>query len=356
MLRTARAAAKNGTTDEEIAQLLFHIPPPGSPGWEPGLTAQLARRGIRTQKAAEEIFTKLTVGRRPLVAMLLAPFLKVPLSEPLAAKAREWIDMKGLLWSNKVEAVEALAIGHGKELEAVALAAEQLPAVRVAALQHARGAAGRLLERWQTQPGAVRTAVLEILTASQPAALLAAVKAGQVSAAEIPAHLAAQLRRLPGAEATLPPPPANRQAVIAARQPALKLNGDAAKGRTLFLSICATCHRDGKDGFAVGPDRVSFRNQGKPTLLQHILDPNREVAPRFFTCAVTTASGETFAGIIAEETPDTLRLLMPVGQEKLIRRADVKKLERSSRSLMPEGVEAAWSDAHLADLLAFLVQ
>jgi putative heme-binding domain-containing protein len=136
----------------------------------------------------------------------------------------------------------------------------------------------------------------------------------------------------------------------------LKINGDATRGRTLFLQVCATCHRDGKDGAAVGPDRISFRNLGKPTLLLNILDPNREVAPRYFTAIATTDTGESFAGILAEETPATLRMLMPGGTEKVLPRSQVKKLERSSRSLMPEGLEAPWNDAQLADLLAFLVQ
>jgi putative heme-binding domain-containing protein len=59
---------------------------------------------------------------------------------------------------------------------------------------------------------------------------------------------------------------------------------------------------------------------------------------------------------VAEETADSLRLLMPAGLEKVISRADVKKLERSNRSLMPEGLEQALTDEQLADLLAFLVQ
>jgi putative heme-binding domain-containing protein len=134
------------------------------------------------------------------------------------------------------------------------------------------------------------------------------------------------------------------------------LNGDAAKGKVLFHQVCITCHRDGTEGAAVGPDRVSYRNLGKPILMQSILDPNREVPPKYFTATVTTAAGETLAGIISEETADSLRLLMPAGLEKVIPRADIKKLDRSNRSLMPEGIEAAWSDADLADLLAFLVQ
>ena len=47
---------------------------------------------------------------------------------------------------------------------------------------------------------------------------------------------------------------------------------------------------------------------------------------------------------------------MPGGTEKILQRAHLKNLERLNRSLMPEGLEASWSDSQLADLLAFLVQ
>jgi putative membrane-bound dehydrogenase-like protein len=343
----------------ESALLLKHLRLPAegkANDWQPGLGAQLMRRGIRTREKAAQMFTEISAGRNPLVSFRLATFLEVQLPAPLAETALSSLNDPAPQAAYLLAAVRALARGHAKELEGVALAAHQLPAVRVAALQHARDVAPKLIDSWQTQPGELRMAALEILSASQPAALLAAVKAGHISATEIPAHLAAQLRRQPGADAILPPPPANRQAVIAARQGALKLEGNAADGRTLFVQLCGTCHRDGNEGAAVGPDRASFRNQGKPMLLQHILDPNREVAPRFFTAIASTDKGETFAGIVAEETADSLRLLMPGGVEKVLPRSSLTKLERSNRSLMPEGIEAEWSDKDIADLLAFLVQ
>ena len=71
---------------------------------------------------------------------------------------------------------------------------------------------------------------------------------------------------------------------------------------------------------------------------------------------LATNKAEVYAGVVAEETPDSLRLLIPGGTEKILPRADIAKLERSNRSLMPEGIEGEWSDKDLADLLAFLVQ
>jgi len=341
------------------ARLLKHLrlPSAADPAdWHPGLGAQMARRGIRSREQAAQIFQEITTGRHPLQCFRLSEFLAVPLPEPLGRSALSWLSDPAHDETHRLAALAALANGHTKELEGVVLTVDQLPAVRAAAVRYAPGAAPRLLDSWQTQPLMLRTAALEILTASSPAVLLEAIKRGKVSATEIPAHLAAQLRRQPGADVILPPPAANRQAVIAARQGALKLKGNAADGRTLFLQLCGTCHRDGNEGAAVGPDRASFRNQGAPMLLQHILDPNREVAPRFFTAIASTDKGETFAGIVAEETPDSVRLLMPGGVEKVLGRAGIVKLERSNRSLMPEGIEAEWSDKDLADLLAFLVQ
>jgi putative membrane-bound dehydrogenase-like protein len=337
---------------------LLGLPASGSDAdWQPGLRAYFVRHSIRTREEAAELFGAIAAAQKPLACFRAAAFLETQLPAPLMETAVAWLKDRAQDETHRLAAVVALARGHNEELKHVVQEADQLPAVRVAALLHARGAAGSLINSsWPTQPGELRTATLEILTASSPAVLLEAIKGGKVSAAEIPAHLAAQLRRQPGAEAILPPPPANRQAVIAARQGALKLEGNAADGRTLFVQLCGTCHRDGNEGAAVGPDRASFRNQGKPMLLQHILDPNREVAPRFFTAIATTDKGETFAGIVAEETADSLRLLMPGGVEKVLPRSSLTKLERSNRSLMPEGIEAEWSDKDIADLLAFLVQ
>lgn len=357
-LQMARIAAAGGLTSllsnmENFLALRKCLP--GS-DWKPAMMARLARHGIADRATAAQFFTELDPGSDPLRSFRFAAFLETPLPAPLAATALTWLRDASKDEAHRLAAVAALAWGNAKELETIAQAAEQMPAVRAAALQHARGAATGLLDSWQAQPGELRTAALEILTASLPAALLEAIKAGKVSAAEVPAHLAAQLRRQPGADAILPPPPANRQSVIAARQGALKLEGKAADGRVLFVQLCGTCHRDGQDGAAVGPDRASFRNQGKPMLLQHILDPNREVAPRFFTAIATTQKGETFAGILSEETADSVRLLMPGGQEKVLPRSSVAKVDRQNRSLMPEGIEGEWSDKDLADLLAFLVQ
>ncbi|HEX2747202.1 MAG TPA: PVC-type heme-binding CxxCH protein [Verrucomicrobiales bacterium] len=364
-IHTALEAGRGNATARAQMDSFFHLPDKTSAdGWKPGLLPELARHALATREEAAVLFQKVSAGRGALASMQLAAFLEIPLPPELLTTARQWLINPDTAESLRLAAVDALSRGNAKDLEAVALAAGQPPAVRAAALRYVPSMAGQVLETWESQPSAVRNAALEKLAGSAAGArqLLKAVEGSKIPAQEIPSHLADQLRRVYGAEIKalamklLPPPAANRQAVIEARQGALKIDGDAAKGRALFLQVCATCHRDGKDGAAVGPDRISFRNLGKPTLLLHVLDPNREVAPRFFTAVAATETGETFAGILAEESATTLRILMPGGTEKILQRSQIKKLDRSNRSLMPEGLEAAWNDNQLADLLAFLVQ
>ncbi len=337
---------------------------PSGTDWQPGYAAELARHAISSREEAATLFENAASGATPLAALRLAAFLEVSLPSALLDTAREALVKAETPEPFRLAAVDALSRGHKPELEAAALDATLPPTTRVAALRHAPGAAARLLPGWDLHPSALRAAALEQLAASPAGVplLLEAIQTSRIPAAEVPAHLADQLRRTGDAitrslaARLLPPPQTNRQAVLEARQGALKLEGDAKKGRVLFLQTCAACHRDGNDGAAVGPDRASFRNLGKPTLMLHLLDPNREVPPRYFTVIASTTGGETFAGISAAESPASLRLLMPGGNEKVIPRDQLKSLERSSRSLMPEGLEAAWNDQQLADLLAFLVR
>jgi len=237
------------------------------------------------------------------------------------------------------------------------------PEVRAWLLRHHLPSALAFLNRsWKTQPALLRSAALDGL-AAQPdglVALLDALASGYLPSQEVPAALAAQLRRDPAtasrAHDLLPPPPADRTAEIARRQPALALTGNADRGRRHFLARCAACHRDGEDGFAVGPDRTTFSGKGSPTLLVAILDPDREVAGQFATTTVQPTSGPEESGILLRDDPTGVSLRLPGGSERSFPRSEIKSIGRPARSLMPAGIEAGLTDEDLADLLAFLLQ
>jgi putative heme-binding domain-containing protein len=146
----------------------------------------------------------------------------------------------------------------------------------------------------------------------------------------------------------------DRQKAFDAAKAALALEANAARGRNVFKTLCATCHRLEREGFAVGPDLFDIRNQPKENILFHIVVPDAEVAPAFAAYSCEMRDGRAFVGILASETPAAVAIRMPGGAEETLLRRDVQSLTPLPGSLMPAGFEAAMSQQELADLLAWL--
>src|SRR5439155_7374492 len=119
-----------------------------------------------------------------------------------------------------------------------------------------------LLPGWRTYTPAIRGEVINALldARSRVPALLNAIEAGLVPANQVPFARRAVLLRSADAQvkelatklfsdAALAP----RNQVILKYQAALSINGDAARGRKVFETACATCHRVGDLGKDVGP-------------------------------------------------------------------------------------------------------
>ena len=148
---------------------------------------------------------------------------------------------------------------------------------------------------------------------------------------------------------------APRKEVIAKYQAALSMKGDADRGKKVFETACATCHRVGDLGKDVGPNLATIRQWNPEQVLSNILDPNREVAPNFVGYTVETRDGRTLDGIIADESPTSLTLKRAEGVTETVLRRDIAQISGSGLSLMPEGVETAVTVEQMADLIAFLL-
>ena len=134
----------------------------------------------------------------------------------------------------------------------------------------------------------------------------------------------------------------------------LAMPADSARGRGVFKTHCASCHRLEQEGFSVGPDIFGMRNQAKEAILLHVLVPNHEVNTGFTAYEIETRDGRTLTGLIASETAASITLRQAQGIEESLRRADIISLRANSLSLMPDEFEKAMSRQDLADLLAFL--
>ncbi len=140
--------------------------------------------------------------------------------------------------------------------------------------------------------------------------------------------------------------------VIAKLTPEVEKPGDAVKGKALFTTTCAICHKLDNLGADIGPALTGMGAHGPAELLVAIVDPNREVDPSFSAWNIETRSGQIYAGIIARENPASIMLKSLAGVQE-VKVSDIKSRVNTGRSLMPEGFEGLGAEG-LRDILAFI--
>jgi putative membrane-bound dehydrogenase-like protein len=222
-----------------------------------------------------------------------------------------------------------------------------------------------LLKRWPGFSPVVRGEVLDLLLKrpERVRALLAALEAGGVGPTELSAAQQAFLRshrdtafRASAIKLLGAAPDAARGALMESYLPTLKLNGVASSGQKIFQSRCASCHKLGSEGHALGPDLATVKAAGREKLLMNILDPNREVAPNFLAYSIDTKDGDSFTGVVVNESASSVTLRQANGVETIVPRPNIASLQSQGKSLMPEGLEAGLSQQDMADLLEFILK
>jgi len=149
---------------------------------------------------------------------------------------------------------------------------------------------------------------------------------------------------------------ADRKKVIDDYRPAFDLKVDANPGRELFRKNCTACHRLENVGFEVGANlTAALKNKSREALLIDILDPSREVDPRFVNYQVHTTSGRTLSGILAVETPTSVTLRRGEKAEDTILRSQIDEIRATSKSLMPDEFEKQLDKQQMADLIEYLL-
>jgi putative heme-binding domain-containing protein len=246
-------------------------------------------------------------------------------------------------------------------------ASEALRKVAIEALDAHAGIAALLVQHWPGSTGSLKAAALTVLTERPDRALvlLEAARDGVIPKADIDPNTATLLRQHRDAKvkalaAELFPIPeaVSREAIIEKYEPALNLEGDAARGAEVYVrAACFTCHKapDGQ-GFRVGPDLVTFKTAGGKSLLAKIFDPGAEIAPQYQAYVFSLKSGEVVMGIISREDQSDVTVRMAGGVERTFPRKDVAGMKGLGQSLMPEGLEAALSEQDVADLLSFILK
>src|SRR5262249_40540257 len=210
----------------------------------------------------------------------------------------------------------------------------------------------------------LRREVVEALLA-RPARivkLLDAIEAKRVSPAQLEAARREQLRshrnteiRQRAVALLANVGSSDRRKVVDDYRGVLEMAGDAARGKPLFVKQCAVCHKLDGQGHEVGPDlRAVLGNKTREALLTDVLDPNREVDPRYVNYQVTTTGGRVLTGLLAAETPASVTLRRAENAEDTVLRSQIESLQATGQSLMPDELEKQVSRQDLADIIEFL--
>jgi putative heme-binding domain-containing protein len=145
-----------------------------------------------------------------------------------------------------------------------------------------------------------------------------------------------------------------RREQIEAYRSALKLPADEKRGRAVFAKLCAVCHLPPNGQPMNGPDLRSITDRTKEGLFSSILDPNQTVDASYAGYSVTLADGAALYGRVLSETSNNLVLRLLDGTDRQLLRREIKTLQGTGLSLMPEGLEAGMNHQELADLIRFV--
>lgn len=138
---------------------------------------------------------------------------------------------------------------------------------------------------------------------------------------------------------------------------------DLERGKHLFTEVqCASCHRFGKQGRAVGPDLTSVgRRFSAQDVLRSIVEPSNIVAEKYRKDVLEISDGRTLLGTVSasgDYRSPTLRIIVNArlpNEAIEIAKSDIVSHTKSTQSQMPEGLLNTLRHDEILDLLAYLL-
>lgn len=140
----------------------------------------------------------------------------------------------------------------------------------------------------------------------------------------------------------------------------LEGNRNFQNGRNMFgAATCFACHRFNNEGGAVGPDLTSVAGKYSPRdLLEHILEPSKEISDQYGSTIFTKKDGTTVAGRIANMKENIMMVctnMMDPNNFTNVDARDVVKTEENKVSMMPPGLLYMLKEDDILDLMAYLL-
>ncbi len=137
--------------------------------------------------------------------------------------------------------------------------------------------------------------------------------------------------------------------------------GDATRGKRLLAESgksslqCLKCHTVRGSGGQIGPDLSMIgKKASRENLIESILYPSKAIADQFVTWQIETVRGQSLAGLIVEETPESVVLRDGEGRDTRIAKKNIETRTKGPKSLMPEDLVVQLSEDELIDLVEYL--
>jgi putative heme-binding domain-containing protein len=273
----------------------------------------------------------------------------------------------------RAEDIQLLALGNYAAVKVTLfgfLESNQPAALQQAALMSLKGyadpdVARNLVARWRALVPGIRPGAVNLLLQRQSfhPFLVGEMEAGRITVGELNLDLEQRRRLLRKSTPEIQARAArligdgeysNRKELVDQWLGKLPATGDASRGRAVFEKVCAQCHRVGAFGHRVGPELTGMAHRSVEDLLSNILDPNMAINPGYISYNCETVDGELETGLLQAESPEAITLLQASEKKVAIARKNIRKLQSSGISLMPEGLEAGLSPENLRDVIEFL--
>lgn len=129
--------------------------------------------------------------------------------------------------------------------------------------------------------------------------------------------------------------------------------GDASRGRLVFSKTCQQCHTLFDTGGKVGPDLTGSNRSDLGYILENMVDPNAVIPNDYQTSTIEMKDDRILTAIITRQG-DKAITVNTANEQLILPRNEVKSIQRSELSMMPEGLLAQLSDQEIRDLIYYL--
>lgn len=196
--------------------------------------------------------------------------------------------------------------------------------------------------------------------------LISALEAGKVPRQDLDAFTVRQLHALGDAELSkrlsaawgVIRAPAETKAPQLARlkkllTPERVSKGNLVAGRQVFQKNCAACHVLFDAGGKIGPELTGGQRTNLDYVLENLLDPSAVVGRDYQVTVFETTAGRVLTGIVTREDERAVTVQTPT-EAVVLPKSEIENRQRSTLSLMPEGVIEKLKDDEVRDLVAYL--